>query len=114
GRSKGGPKDNLQAEQDRESSRMRNQSAEEAPPSLPPLTAIPEPDAPRPSESGVKPRQATSQDGAAIRVRRTGSTSEPGSSSSPPSKQGLGVSGSSPRETPGLPDLDAPLEPSRN
>lgn len=35
-----------------------------------------------------------------MRVRRTGSTSAD--------------NGSSPRETPGLPDLDAPLEPSRN
>src|SRR5258708_2742365 len=46
GRSKGGPKDKPQPEQDRESSRMKNQSVEGASASLPPLTAIPEPDAP--------------------------------------------------------------------
>src|SRR4051794_32264151 len=76
GRSKSGPKDKPQAEQDRESSRMRarNQGVEDLAASLPPLTAIPEPEAPRPNESGVRPGQAA------------------------------------PRETPGLPELDAPLQ----
>jgi hypothetical protein len=78
GRTRSGPKDKPQSEQDRESSRMRHQGVEGMPASLPPLTAIPEPEAPRPSESGATPRQTT------------------------------------PRETPGMPELDAPLEPSRN
>ena len=80
GRSRSGLKDKPQSEQDRESSGMRNrnQGVEGMPASLPPLTAIPEPEAPRPSESGVKPGLA------------------------------------SPRETPGLPELDAPLQPGRH
>jgi hypothetical protein len=75
-RSRSGLKDKPQSAQNRESSRLRNQGLEQPPASLPPLTAIPEPEAPRPSESGVKP--------------------------------------ATPRETPGLPDLDAPLQPGRD
>ncbi len=80
GRSRSGPKDKTQVGQDRESSRTRNRNegVNEVPASLPPLTAIPEPEAPRPSESGVKPGQAAR------------------------------------REIPGLPELDAPLQPGRN
>lgn len=59
GRTRSGPKDKPQAEQDRESSRARNQVVEGMPASLPPLTAIPEPEASRPSESAAKPRQTT-------------------------------------------------------
>ena len=78
GRSRSGLKDKPQSAQNRDSSRLRNQGLERPPASLPPLTAIPEPEAPRPSESGVKPGQAA------------------------------------PRETPGLPELDAPLQPGRD
>ena len=62
GRSRSGSKDKPQAEQDRESSsdeKPETKAWSDVPASLPPLTAIPEPEAPRPSESGVKPGQAT-------------------------------------------------------
>jgi hypothetical protein len=104
GRSRSGPKDKPQAEQDRELSRMRNQSEARVPASLPPLTAIPEPEAPMPSESGVRPRQATPREtpglpelDAPLEPSRSGPATAPAQTAE-----------EHPAQAPGLP---APLDP---
>jgi hypothetical protein len=99
GRSRSGPKDKSQAEQDRESSRMRNQSVGGVSTSLPPLTTIPEPEAPKPTGSGVKQGQTAPPETRGL----------PGLDAPlEPSHDGPATVGEHPAQAPGLP---APLDP---